>query len=64
MQGRLVSEEAQPQPTARRDSQAEEQLLHTQEKLRLKEREVKWRYHSAAVLQLIHRLHVLSDTKL
>ncbi|XP_070696184.1 TRAF3-interacting JNK-activating modulator [Pempheris klunzingeri] len=36
MQGRLAPE---PQLTARRDSQAEEQLLHTQEKLRLKERE-------------------------
>ncbi|KAM8754316.1 uncharacterized protein traf3ip3 [Acanthopagrus schlegelii] len=39
LQGRLVSEEAEPQLTVRRDSQVEEQLRHTQEKLRLKERE-------------------------
>ncbi|XP_059189167.1 TRAF3-interacting JNK-activating modulator isoform X2 [Centropristis striata] len=38
-QGRLTSEEAEPQLTARRDCQVEEQLRHTQEKLQLKERE-------------------------
>ncbi|XP_041860232.1 TRAF3-interacting JNK-activating modulator [Melanotaenia boesemani] len=35
----LTSEEAEPQPTVRRDSQLEEQLRHTQEKLQLKEKE-------------------------
>ncbi|XP_029013275.1 TRAF3-interacting JNK-activating modulator [Betta splendens] len=39
MQECVTSEEAEPQLTARRDSQVEEQLRHTQEKLRLKERE-------------------------
>ncbi|XP_068588909.1 TRAF3-interacting JNK-activating modulator isoform X2 [Cebidichthys violaceus] len=39
MQGLLTSEEAEPRLTARRDSQVEEQLRHTQEKLGLKERE-------------------------
>ncbi|XP_042347404.1 TRAF3-interacting JNK-activating modulator isoform X2 [Plectropomus leopardus] len=39
MQGHLTSEEAEPQLTVRRDPQVEEQLRHTQEKLRLKERE-------------------------
>ncbi|XP_049921105.1 TRAF3-interacting JNK-activating modulator [Epinephelus moara] len=39
MQGLLTSEEAEPRLTARRDSQVEEQLRHTQEKLQLKERE-------------------------
>ncbi|XP_070766540.1 TRAF3-interacting JNK-activating modulator [Enoplosus armatus] len=39
MQGCLTSEEAEPRLAARRDSQVEEQLRHTQEKLRLKERE-------------------------
>ena len=47
LQGRLVSEEAEPQLTVRRDSQVEEQLRHTQEKLRLKEREVEWRFITA-----------------
>lgn len=42
MQKRPPSEEAEPQVTVRRDSQVEEQLRHTQEKLRLKEREVEW----------------------
>ncbi|XP_038578698.1 LOW QUALITY PROTEIN: TRAF3-interacting JNK-activating modulator [Micropterus salmoides] len=39
MQGHLKSEEAEPRLSVRRDSQLEEQLHHTQEKLRLKERE-------------------------
>ncbi|XP_070823773.1 TRAF3-interacting JNK-activating modulator [Chaetodon trifascialis] len=39
LQGRLASQEAEPQVTVKRDSQVEEQLRHTQEKLRLKERE-------------------------
>ncbi|XP_034392776.1 TRAF3-interacting JNK-activating modulator isoform X2 [Cyclopterus lumpus] len=39
MQGLLTSEEAEPRLMARRDSQVEEQLIHTQDKLRLKERE-------------------------
>ncbi|XP_071332099.1 TRAF3-interacting JNK-activating modulator isoform X2 [Trachinotus anak] len=39
MQDCLTSEEAAPQLTLRRDSQVEEQLRHTEEKLRLKERE-------------------------
>ncbi|KAM6930159.1 TRAF3-interacting JNK-activating modulator isoform 2-T3 [Lycodopsis pacificus] len=39
MQGLLTSEEAEPRLTATRDSQVEEQLRHTQEKLGLKERE-------------------------
>ncbi|XP_075951311.1 TRAF3-interacting JNK-activating modulator isoform X2 [Anarhichas minor] len=39
MQGLLTSEEEEPRLTARRDSQVEEQLRHTQEKLGLKERE-------------------------
>ncbi|XP_044068828.1 TRAF3-interacting JNK-activating modulator [Siniperca chuatsi] len=39
MQGCLTSEEAEPRLTLRRDSQVEEQLRHTQEKLQLKERE-------------------------
>lgn len=39
MQGLLTSEEAEPRLTVRRDSQVEEQLRHTQEKLQLKERE-------------------------
>nr|XP_019944561.1 PREDICTED: TRAF3-interacting JNK-activating modulator-like [Paralichthys olivaceus]XP_019944562.1 PREDICTED: TRAF3-interacting JNK-activating modulator-like [Paralichthys olivaceus] len=39
MQDCLTSEEAEPQLTLRRDSQTEEQLRHTQEKLRLKETE-------------------------
>lgn len=39
--GRLTSEEAEPRLTARRDSRVEEQLRNTQEKLQLKEREVK-----------------------
>ncbi|KAA8591156.1 hypothetical protein FQN60_002099, partial [Etheostoma spectabile] len=39
MQGRLTSEDAESQLTARRNSQVEEQLRHTQEKLQLKERE-------------------------
>ncbi|XP_027144031.1 TRAF3-interacting JNK-activating modulator [Larimichthys crocea] len=38
-QGHLASEEPEPPMTARKDSQVEEQLRHTQEKLRLKERE-------------------------
>jgi len=46
MQGLLTSEEAEPRLMERRDSQVEEQLHHTQDKLRLKEREVKWSYHS------------------
>ncbi|XP_054465213.1 coiled-coil domain-containing protein 157 isoform X2 [Anoplopoma fimbria] len=37
MQGLLTSEEVEPRLTARRDSQVEEQLRHTQEKLQLKE---------------------------
>lgn len=41
IQGHLLSKEAEPQVTVTRDSQVEEQLRHTQEKLRLKEREVK-----------------------
>lgn len=44
MQKRPPSEEAEPQVTVRRDSQVEEQLRHTQEKLRLKEREVEWEF--------------------
>lgn len=44
MQKRPPSEEVEPQVTARRDSQVEEQLRHTQEKLRLKEREVEWEF--------------------
>ncbi|XP_040009214.1 TRAF3-interacting JNK-activating modulator isoform X2 [Xiphias gladius] len=39
MQDCLTSVEAEPQLTLKRDSQVEEQLRHTQEKLRLKERE-------------------------
>ncbi|KAM9350640.1 uncharacterized protein traf3ip3 isoform 1-T2 [Symphorus nematophorus] len=39
MQGHLASEEVEPQLMVRRDSQLEEQLRHTQEKLRLKEKE-------------------------
>ncbi|XP_056278427.1 TRAF3-interacting JNK-activating modulator [Pseudoliparis swirei] len=39
MQGLLTSEEAEPRLMERRDSQVEEQLHHTQDKLRLKERE-------------------------
>uniref|UniRef100_A0A4W6CHL4 TRAF3 interacting protein 3 n=1 Tax=Lates calcarifer TaxID=8187 RepID=A0A4W6CHL4_LATCA len=39
MQDCLTSEEAEPQLTVRRDSQLEEKLRHTQEKLRIKERE-------------------------
>ncbi|KAG7227112.1 hypothetical protein INR49_022460 [Caranx melampygus] len=39
MQDCLTSEEAEPQLVLRRDSQVEEQLRHTEEKLRLKERE-------------------------
>ncbi|KAE8293365.1 hypothetical protein D5F01_LYC08476 [Larimichthys crocea] len=38
-QGHLASEEPEPPMTVRKDSQVEEQLRHTQEKLRLKERE-------------------------
>ncbi len=44
MQGRLMSEEAELRVTVRRDSQVEEQLRHTQEKLQLKEKEVEWRF--------------------
>lgn len=44
MQKRPPSEEAEPQVTVRRDSQVEEQLRHTQEKLQLKEREVEWEF--------------------
>ncbi|XP_041655551.1 TRAF3-interacting JNK-activating modulator isoform X2 [Cheilinus undulatus] len=39
MLGQVTSEEAGAQGTARTDSQVEEQLRHTQEKLRLKEKE-------------------------
>lgn len=39
LQERLASEVSKPQMAGRRDSQVEEQLRHTQEKLRLKERE-------------------------
>ncbi|CAJ1085367.1 TRAF3-interacting JNK-activating modulator [Xyrichtys novacula] len=39
MQEHLTLEEAKPQVTERRESQVEEQLRHTQEKLRLKEKE-------------------------
>ncbi|AWP09552.1 putative deoxyribonuclease gamma [Scophthalmus maximus] len=39
MQDVLTSEEAEPQVTLRRDSEMEEQLRHTQEKLQLKDRE-------------------------
>ncbi|XP_023128352.2 TRAF3-interacting JNK-activating modulator [Amphiprion ocellaris] len=39
MQESLTSEEAEPRLTVRRDSQLEEHLRHTQEKLQLKERE-------------------------
>ncbi|KAM9856258.1 TRAF3-interacting JNK-activating modulator [Aulostomus maculatus] len=39
MQGFLTSQEAETQLAVRRDSQVEEQLRHTQEKLRLKEKE-------------------------
>nr|XP_020470637.1 TRAF3-interacting JNK-activating modulator-like isoform X2 [Monopterus albus] len=39
MGGGLTSEEAEPRLMVRRDSEVEEQLRHTQEKLRLKERE-------------------------
>nr|XP_015823195.2 TRAF3-interacting JNK-activating modulator isoform X1 [Nothobranchius furzeri] len=39
MQQSLRSEEAQPRLTSRRDSQLEEELRHTQEKLQLKEKE-------------------------
>lgn len=47
MQDCLTSEEAEPQLTVRRDSQLEEKLRHTQEKLRIKEREVKRACHSS-----------------
>lgn len=40
IQERLTSNDAQPQMTIRRDSQVEEQLRLTQEKLQLKEKEV------------------------
>lgn len=50
MQECLTSEEAEPQLTVSRDSQVEEQLRHTQEKLRLKEREVQCRYHSSVTV--------------
>ncbi|KAM6982298.1 uncharacterized protein traf3ip3 [Tautogolabrus adspersus] len=39
IQGRLTSEEAEPEVTVRRDSQVEEELRHTQEKLHLREKE-------------------------
>uniref|UniRef100_UPI0037E7D683 TRAF3-interacting JNK-activating modulator n=1 Tax=Semicossyphus pulcher TaxID=241346 RepID=UPI0037E7D683 len=39
MHGLMTSEEAEPEVTVRRGSQVEEQLRHTQEKLRLKEKE-------------------------
>lgn len=58
----LTSEEAESEPVLRRNSQVEEQLRHTEEKLRQKEREVMWEYHSA--LQHIHDLHALFDSEL
>ncbi|XP_020487854.2 TRAF3-interacting JNK-activating modulator [Labrus bergylta] len=39
IRGRLTSQEAEPEVTVRSDSQVEEQLRHTQEKLRLREKE-------------------------
>lgn len=53
-----TSEEEEPR--MRRDSQVEEQLRHTQDKLLLKEKEVRWRYQS--VLHHIHKLNVLSES--
>lgn len=46
MQECLVSQEPEPRLTVRRDSQLEDQLRHTQEKLQLKEREVKHGHYS------------------
>ncbi|XP_056239854.1 cingulin isoform X2 [Seriola aureovittata] len=62
MQDCLTSEEAESQLTPRRDTQAEEQLRYTEEKLRLKEREVTLGYQSS--LRHIHNLHVLFDSAL
>lgn len=53
MQECLVPQEAEPRLAARRDSQLLEQLRHTQEKLQLKEREVKHAHCSK--LRLIHK---------
>lgn len=46
MQECLASQEPEPRLTVRRDSQLEDQLRHTQEKLQLKEREVKHGHYS------------------
>lgn len=56
-QGRLTSEEAGPQMTERRVSQLEEELRQTQEKLRLKEKEVKGEIIGTKCITLLIMFH-------